>query len=271
MIEIATWIDAVKFLSTVGEIAKFPYIGGVATCVITLLETIQAAAQNDEDLQELMKSTKATMDIVMKTVKAHNDSAPHFHDVCGELKKYLNEVLDEMEEMHLKKSCALKRYFKAKSVSVTIAGFKQRVQNIKEDFMIRVMTDSRLAIANLEDRLTSLEDKLNANTVTLVDAIRTSRRNIQKEMHALRTSQNKRMDAILSAIIFELQARCSYQELPGDLCTIMERFKPLKKHRNPRIIHCQEQIRVKPQFQFRNGVMISIDIYPTVHHSGINP
>ncbi len=89
------------------------------------------------------------------------------------------------------------------------------------------MIDSRLAIANLEDRLTSLEDKLNANTVTLVDAIRTSRRNIQKEMHALRISQNERMDAILSAIIFELQARCSYQELPGDLCTIMERFKPL--------------------------------------------
>ncbi|KAK0439157.1 hypothetical protein EV421DRAFT_1738017 [Armillaria borealis] len=223
MAETATWLTTLKILSIAGEMAHFPYIGGVATCVITLLETIQAAAQNDEDLQELMKSTKDTTEIVTETVTAHEDSAPHFRHVCEELENYLKGVLPEMEKMHLKRNRGLKRFFRVKNISVAIAGFKQRVQKVKEDFMIRVMTDSRFAIADLEDRLTGLEDKLTgledkliASTVAM-NAIGTSQRDIQKEMRAVGTLQNERMDAILSSIIIQLQARSSCEELAGDL------------------------------------------------------
>ncbi|KAK0190050.1 hypothetical protein F5146DRAFT_1053727 [Armillaria mellea] len=226
-----TSLAILKLLSAIGGTVHFPYIGAVAACVIKLLETIQAAVQNDEDFRELMENTTATMDIVMKTVNAHKDSAPYFRHVCEELENYLESVLKEMQEMNLKSGRGMKRFFNTKDVSVAIAGFKQQAQKSKEDFMIQVTTDTRFAIADLvdklmsledkliglEDKLTGLEDKLNASINNAINAIGTSQRNIQKEMHTLGTLQNERMDAILSSILIQSQAPSSCKQLAGDL------------------------------------------------------
>ncbi|KAK0431754.1 uncharacterized protein EV420DRAFT_769394 [Desarmillaria tabescens] len=180
MTETKTWVSILQLASTVGEIAAFPHIGGVATCVIAFLEVIQTAEQNDEDIQELMQNTKATMDVVIKIAEAHEagTSAPHF---CEALKDRLEDVLKEIQEKHLKAS-GLKRYFKARNVSSAIVNSKQQVQRIKEDFIIGVATDSRFAIADfenglkdkvvcLENKLTALENKLNASTISMMPSI----------------------------------------------------------------------------------------------------
>ncbi|KAK0466574.1 hypothetical protein IW261DRAFT_1426846 [Armillaria novae-zelandiae] len=219
-----TSLTTLQLLSAVGVTANVPYVGAVAACVIKLLETIQAAEQNYKDFRELTESVTATMDIVMKTVKAHEDSAPYFRHVCEDLEKYLEGVLKEMKDVNLKNSRGMKRFFRTKEVSVAITGFKQQVQKIKEVFMIQVTVDIRFAIADLvnrlaglENKLAGLEDKINATIDTAIDAIGTSQRNFQKEMHALGTLQNERMDAILASILIQSQAHSSCKQLAGYL------------------------------------------------------
>ncbi|KAK0430548.1 hypothetical protein EV421DRAFT_1912754 [Armillaria borealis] len=50
-LDIDKWIQIAKFTTTVGEMVPFPYIKGAAGCVATILEAIEKAGKNDEDLQ----------------------------------------------------------------------------------------------------------------------------------------------------------------------------------------------------------------------------
>ncbi|KAK0231850.1 hypothetical protein EDD85DRAFT_793519 [Armillaria nabsnona] len=119
--------------------------------VITLLENIQATAQNDEDLRALADSIHTTMDSVVETVRTHGTtSAPLFHDVCTELRIYLESLLAELNRTQWNVR-SLKHFFKTKNVSDAITGFKGRAQKVKEDFMIRVVLVGNIQLLKVLD------------------------------------------------------------------------------------------------------------------------
>ncbi|KAK0218534.1 hypothetical protein EDD85DRAFT_350663 [Armillaria nabsnona] len=154
---IGAWIQFAKLTTVAGEMAPFPYIKGVAGCIATVLEVIELAGKNNEDLQDLAESIGTTMRIIKETVEAHGDtSAKRFRDVCVELQIYLESLIAELNTARRKlKSKSITRFLTTKKVSVTIDGYKQRVNNIKTDYLVLVTTDARLAMSEMQDTLST--------------------------------------------------------------------------------------------------------------------
>ncbi|KAK0458018.1 uncharacterized protein EV420DRAFT_1643365 [Desarmillaria tabescens] len=154
---IGAWIQFAKLTAAAGEMAPFPYIKGVAGCIASILEVIELAGKNNEDLQDLAESIGTTIRIIKETVQAHGDtSATCFHDVCMELQAYLESLIAEINTTRCNlKSKRITRFLKTKKVSGAIDGYKQRVNNIKADFLVLVTTDARHAISEMRDALST--------------------------------------------------------------------------------------------------------------------
>ncbi|KAK0479215.1 hypothetical protein IW261DRAFT_167805 [Armillaria novae-zelandiae] len=152
---IGAWIQFAKLTSAAGEMAPFPYIKGVAGCIATILEIIELAGKNNKDLQDLAESIGTTIRIIKETVEAHGDtSAAHFRDLCLEFQKYLENLIAELSTIRCKlKSKRITQFLTTKKVSAAIDGYKQRVSNVKADYLVLVTTDTRLAMSGMRDAL----------------------------------------------------------------------------------------------------------------------
>ncbi|KAK0193253.1 hypothetical protein F5146DRAFT_1133919 [Armillaria mellea] len=159
---IGAWIQFAKLTAAAGEMAPFPYIKGVAGCIATILEVVEQAGKNNEDLQDLAESIGTTIRIIKETVEAHGDtSATRFRDI-GEshipelLFRYLESLIGELDTTRRKmKSKRIMQFLTTKKVSGVIDGYKQRVNDIKADYLVLVTTDSRLAISEMHDALSA--------------------------------------------------------------------------------------------------------------------
>ncbi|PBL04619.1 hypothetical protein ARMGADRAFT_57645 [Armillaria gallica] len=134
---IGAWIQLAKLTAAAGEMAPFPYIKGIAGCIATILEVIELAGKNNENLQDLAESIRMTMRIITETVDAHGGtSATHFRGVCEDLQKYLEGLTTELNVTRLNlESKSITRFLTTKKVSVAIDGYKQRVSNIKTNYL----------------------------------------------------------------------------------------------------------------------------------------
>ncbi|KAK0232062.1 hypothetical protein EDD85DRAFT_99313 [Armillaria nabsnona] len=220
-----TWINIAKLGMAAGELAPFPYIKGLCGCAVLVLETIEKAGKNNEDLLDLADSIGKTIEMVQNTVAEHGESSSlRFRDVCAELEVYLLDLISELNSTR-RKSRGIKRFLKAKSVYDAINGYQERVREIKGDFLIRTAIDSRFAISDVKDGLRT-------NTDALASAIETSRQNtisnidkhansICEEIRTWAVSQSRKADK-LSADVQTLKERGSYKGfirdvLPGDI------------------------------------------------------
>ncbi|KAK0471986.1 hypothetical protein IW261DRAFT_820681 [Armillaria novae-zelandiae] len=152
---IGAWIQFAKLTSAAGEMTSFPYIKGVAGCIAAILEIVELEGKNNKDLQDLAESIGTTIRIIKETVEAHGDtSAIRFRDLCVEIQRYLESLIGELNTTRRKlKFKSITRFLTTKKVSAVIDGYKQRVNNIKADYLVLVTTDSRLAISGMQDTL----------------------------------------------------------------------------------------------------------------------
>ncbi|KAK0471993.1 hypothetical protein IW261DRAFT_821017 [Armillaria novae-zelandiae] len=152
---IGAWIQFAKLAAAAGEMAPFPYIKGVAGCIVTILEIIELAGKNNKDLQDLAESIGTTIRIIKETVQAHGDtSAIHFRDICVEIQKFLESLIVELNgTQRMLKSKTITQFLTTKKVSGAIDGYKRRVNDIKTDFLVLVTADSRLAMSEMQDAL----------------------------------------------------------------------------------------------------------------------
>ncbi|KAK0192036.1 hypothetical protein F5146DRAFT_1222252 [Armillaria mellea] len=165
---LGTWIDIARLGVVAGELAPFPYIKGICGCAALVLEAIEKAGKNNEDLLDLMNSIQQTIEMVKGIVTEHGESsALCFRDVCVELEVYLTDLHVQLTSTR-RNSRGIKRFLKARNISDTINGFRERVGMIKQDFLIRTAIDSRLVISDIKD-------ELRASTDALTSAIETSR------------------------------------------------------------------------------------------------
>ncbi|PBK63347.1 hypothetical protein ARMSODRAFT_540743 [Armillaria solidipes] len=164
-----TWIDIAKLGVAAGELAPFPYIKGLCGCAVLVLEAIEKAGKNNEDLLDLADSIGKTIEMIQNTVTEQGESSDvRFRDICGELEVYLTDLHVQLNSTR-RKSRGISRFLKTKNVSDTINGYRERVRAIKQDFLICTAIDSRLVISDIKDGL-------RASTDALTSTIETSRR-----------------------------------------------------------------------------------------------
>ncbi|PBK83458.1 hypothetical protein ARMGADRAFT_670479 [Armillaria gallica] len=165
-----TWINVAKLGVAAGELAPFPYIKGLCGCAVVVLETIERAGKNNEDLLDLADSIGKTIEMVQNTVKEHGEnSALRFRDVCAEFEVQLMDLIAKSNSTRRTARRGIRRLLKAKSVSDAIKGYQERVRAIKEDFLIRTAIDSHHIISEIKDGLTT-------TSAALTNVIETSKR-----------------------------------------------------------------------------------------------
>ncbi|KAK0232071.1 hypothetical protein EDD85DRAFT_99561 [Armillaria nabsnona] len=197
---LGTWIDIAKLGVAAGELAPFPYIKGLCGCAVVVLEAIEKAGKNNEDLLDLADSIGKTIEMVQNTVKEHGESsALHFCNVCEELGRYLTDLTFQLNSTR-RKSRGIKHLLKAKSVSDAIKGYQERVHTIKEDFLIHIAIKSGLLISDIQD-------ELRTNTDVLTSVIETSQKHtdkntdrICKEIHTWGVSQSQKADELIAVV-----------------------------------------------------------------------
>ncbi|KAK0196391.1 hypothetical protein F5146DRAFT_994334 [Armillaria mellea] len=156
MLDIDSCLQAARLTAAAGEMAPF------------LLS--KRAANNRNDLRELAASIVKTLVAVRDAVIEHGPtSASHFQNICMEFQDYMTELLLQLNSE--RRSRGIRRILKAKKISDDISAYRQQVQAVKEDFLIRTTTTTRLVLSDVQDQV-------NAKLCTLADTMEASERNI---------------------------------------------------------------------------------------------
>ncbi|KAK0211618.1 hypothetical protein IW262DRAFT_1413384 [Armillaria fumosa] len=219
------WIQIAKFTAAAGEMAPFPYIKGAAGCAAMVLEAIERAGKNDEDLQGLAEDIGTTIAIIKETIEAHGiTSAMRFHDICADFQTYLENLLSELNKIqHNLERKRFHRFLKTRKVADTINGFKQRMNDIKANYVVSVMTDARLEMPEMRDVLsTRITDTAEASRLRIISTVNAQSYRIIDEIQSLREIQ-KEVREHTSLIFGNLQNRKGYLKgeirdlAPGDI------------------------------------------------------
>ncbi|PBK79385.1 hypothetical protein ARMGADRAFT_1172416 [Armillaria gallica] len=196
-LDIDSCLQAARLTAAAGEMAPFPFVKGAALCVIVVLEIIQKAANNRNDLRELAASIVKTLVAVRDAMIEHGPtSASHFQNICVEFQDYMTELLSKLNSE--RRSRGIRRVLKAKKISDDISAYRQRVQAIKEDFLIRTTTTTRLVLSDVQDQV-------NTRLGALADTMETAQRNVTS---AIRDSieEIRASGALQSETVGKLQA-----------------------------------------------------------------
>ncbi|KAK0244445.1 hypothetical protein EDD85DRAFT_1018129 [Armillaria nabsnona] len=215
-------IQGAKLAAAAGEMVPFPYLKGAAQCAVIFLEAIEKAGKNDEDLQALADDIGITICIVKEAIEAHGiNSATHYHGVCAEFQTYLENLLSELNntQRNLGRK-RFKRFLKTKKVSDAINGFKERMNSIKANYVIRTITDSRLEMPEMRDVLSArVTEATEMSRLRITSTVESRSDHIVGEIHNLRASQSEQM----SQICMKLQDKHGYYKgevrdlTPGDI------------------------------------------------------
>ncbi|SJL18243.1 uncharacterized protein ARMOST_21822 [Armillaria ostoyae] len=222
------WIQIAKFTTTAGEMAPFPYIKGAAGCVATILEAIEKAGKNDEDLWALADDIGTTMGIIKETIEAHGiSSATHFQAVCADFQTYLENLLSELNKtqrnLEGKRFKRFLKALKARKVPDSINDYKQRMNKIKSDYIVRGITDLQLEVPAMQDVLsTRITEAAETSQLRITSTVESQSDHIVGEIRNLREIQREHTTQICA----RLQDRKGYYKgivrdlAPGDIYLI---------------------------------------------------
>ncbi|KAK0482724.1 hypothetical protein IW261DRAFT_1606539 [Armillaria novae-zelandiae] len=222
------WIQSAKFITTVGEMAPFPYIKGAAGCVVIILEAIEKAEKNDEDLRALADDIGTTMRIVKETIESHGiSSATHFQAVCGDFQTYLENLLSNLDitqrNLNDKRYKRFLKALKARRIADTINDFKQRISNIKSDYIVRGITELQLEVPVMQDVLsTRITEAVETSQFCITSTVESRSDRIINEIRNLREIQREHMTKTCTRV----QDRYGYYKgmfrdlAPGDIYLI---------------------------------------------------
>ncbi|PBK79197.1 hypothetical protein ARMGADRAFT_1093361 [Armillaria gallica] len=223
-----------RLTAAAGEMAPFPFIKGAAQCVIVVLEAMESASKNRQDLQELAESIVTTLVVVRDTVIAHGPtSASCFKDIRLDFQTYLNDLLSKLNKEG--NSSGIRRLLKAKKISEDISAYRQRLQTAKDNFLIRTMTMTHLTLSDVRGDVI-------AGFSTLTGSVEASKRNITsikdniEEIRTLGVHQNENMENLSTRLLQASRQRGIYKEMvwdiiPGDIRVIKRATRPSKCYR----------------------------------------
>ncbi|KAK0211365.1 hypothetical protein DFS33DRAFT_1271187 [Desarmillaria ectypa] len=198
---IGACVQTAKLTAAASGMAPFPFIKGIAQCVVVVLEMIDRAAKNKSDLQDLTESIVNTLVAVRDTVIEHGPtSALHFQNICLEFQMYMSDLLSQLNSE--RRSCArIRRFLKARKIADETSTYQQRIEAAKRDFLICAATSTRLGLSDIQD-------KVNTGIIALTCAVEESQKNItdtvnnqsdimHEEIHSWGVSQSQKVREIL--------------------------------------------------------------------------
>ncbi|KAJ7463350.1 hypothetical protein FB451DRAFT_1370786 [Mycena latifolia] len=134
------FIFTAKAISAAGESLPFPYVKGVFGSAVFLLETVQEVQKNRDNMKELCADTVDIITVIRDRVSFHRDTAAlQFKAQCEEFERLLQDVVEAIHHRQMKPrgfGARLKEVVKSGSTSEEITGFRERIREIRSNFMV---------------------------------------------------------------------------------------------------------------------------------------
>ncbi|KAJ7144745.1 hypothetical protein C8R43DRAFT_563088 [Mycena crocata] len=147
---LANSLITAKIAVSAAECAPFPFVKGAFGIVVVLLETVEKVKKNRENLKELCENTVEIMAIIKEQLTSHGDSAAiKFRGRCEEFESITQDVLVEVTKMKSKDKSfrsKFKEVIKLSSTADTIAGYQQRIRELRINLMFAATLDTNFQV-----------------------------------------------------------------------------------------------------------------------------
>ncbi|KAJ6543526.1 P-loop containing nucleoside triphosphate hydrolase protein [Mycena vulgaris] len=129
---LAASLTTAKVTAAGAECIPFPYVKGVFGTVVVILETVEKAKRNRDDLKELCGDSVEIIKIIQEQLVAHRDTgALKFKGLCEDLASVLEGVFQSIKQLLTESrglSGCFKKVVKLGSTADKIAGYRMRIQ-----------------------------------------------------------------------------------------------------------------------------------------------
>ncbi|KAJ7101785.1 hypothetical protein C8R44DRAFT_747221 [Mycena epipterygia] len=152
-----TWLQTLLFnakMITAGANAlPFPYMKGVFSTVVFLLETVEKVKKNQESMKELCADTVDIITVSRDQLTPYENTASlKFKAQCEELQELLNDILEAVDQLKLRRQSLgahVKEIIKASSTMDDISRFRTRIRELQSNFMLMATMDTNFQVQKI--------------------------------------------------------------------------------------------------------------------------
>ncbi|KAJ7153855.1 hypothetical protein C8R43DRAFT_442506 [Mycena crocata] len=147
---LANSLVTAKIAVSAAECAPFPFVKGAFGIVVVLLEAVEKVKKNRDNMKELCENMAEIVAIIKEQLTLHGDSAAiKFKGRCEEFESIIQDVLGEVTKMKSKDKSfrsKFKEVIKLSSTADTIAGYQQRIRELRINLMFAATLDTNFQV-----------------------------------------------------------------------------------------------------------------------------
>ncbi|KAJ7486481.1 hypothetical protein FB451DRAFT_1534312, partial [Mycena latifolia] len=155
---------AAKTITAGAECVPFPYVKGAFGVIVVLLETIEKAKKNRDDLKELCENSMEIMKIIQDQILSHGSTAAEkLKSVCVELESALTKIVDEVQKWQDAPRgfrSHLKEMVKSSSITDKIGEYQNKVQTLCSNLKLVAAIDTNFQVHKIHETLTAIAPNL---------------------------------------------------------------------------------------------------------------
>ncbi|KAJ7580704.1 hypothetical protein C8J56DRAFT_1169085 [Mycena floridula] len=158
--------QAARTLQAVGDIAPVPYIKGVASMALQLIEAIQRSEENIEGLNEVIQGIVSVILVVGDLVEHHAATSPEIEEICLDFKRSLSEILLRIMRLTEKTQGrhSVTRILVADEVSSLLERHKRELEKIQQQLALRLAITTGFRISSVEANVAEISQALLAKS-----------------------------------------------------------------------------------------------------------
>ncbi|KAJ7364405.1 hypothetical protein DFH08DRAFT_1016759 [Mycena albidolilacea] len=159
---LAHMILAVKTIAAGAEFIPVPYIRTACGTVVILLETVDRMKKNRNDLLDLCESIVEIVRLLQAEVSAHGNVAG---TQCTWLISFavsflcmLQTQLERVVRNQVGFRGRLKEFLRATTIADQIEQYRNRINELRSNFLITTMIDTNLSVARIRQSMTAVHE-----------------------------------------------------------------------------------------------------------------
>ncbi|KAJ7473336.1 hypothetical protein FB451DRAFT_1467955 [Mycena latifolia] len=159
-----------KAITAGAECVPFPYVKGAFGVIVILLETIEKAKKNRDELKELCENSMEIMKIVQDQISSHGPSAAEkLKNVCEDLESALQKIVDEIkkwEDAPRGFRSHLKEMVKSSNITDKISEYQNKVQTLCSNLKLIAAIDTNFQVHKIHATLATIAPDLSVTQAT---------------------------------------------------------------------------------------------------------
>ncbi|KAJ7467942.1 hypothetical protein FB451DRAFT_386008 [Mycena latifolia] len=147
-----------------------PFVKGAFGVTVILLETVQKAKKNQDDLKELCENSMEIMKIVQDQIASHGPTAAEkLKSVCEELESALKVIVEEVtkwQDAPRGFRSRVKEMIKSSSITDQISEYQNKVQTLCSNLKLVAAIDTNFQVNKIHATLTTIAPNLSVAQAT---------------------------------------------------------------------------------------------------------